>query len=96
MAFVWIPNHEWLWEKSQVNCGMDFHFTFLAPAFTREKVVGAAAKHHNPMFHAGQWQGWGQQCVIFESLSGPPLLCGPGELPLLWAWWHHSLGLHGG
>lgn len=53
--------------KSQVNGGMDFHFTFPAPAFTRGKVVRAAAKHHSPMFHAGQWQGWGQQCVIFES-----------------------------
>lgn len=53
--------------KSQVNGGMDFHFTFPPPAFTREKVGRAAAKHHSPMFHAGQWQGWGQQCVIFES-----------------------------
>lgn len=70
------PQTEWFWEKSQVNCGADFHFTFPVLGFTREKAARAVAKHPNPVTHAGQWQGWGQQCVIFESQARPLLLHG--------------------
>lgn len=80
--------------NSQVNGRVGFHFTFPAPGFTREKA--AAVKHHNPISYAGLWQGRGQKCVIFEFQAGTFLLCGPGELSLLWVWWHHSLSLHGG